>query len=127
MSAETECAHCGWTDGRGVDCPTRDLTLEAFAALARRVDATVDATTGAHPERRLGGPTEDHYTRLGIQPIEVTEAWSKSWPRQVIYHLGESIAAIARCGTKGQTVRDIRKASWLLSRAADVLEGKVAR
>lgn len=70
----------------------------------------------------LGGPGDDHYAKLGVQPIEVTEAWSPTWPAGVSYHLGESIACIARAGTKGQAVRDLRKASWLLSRAANILE-----
>ena len=75
--------------------------------------------------RHLGGPTDTHYAVLTVQPIEVTEAWLPTWPQRVGYHLGEAIASIARCGTKGQAVRDLRKASWLLSRAADILEGKV--
>jgi hypothetical protein len=71
----------------------------------------------------LGGPDDAHYSRLAIQPIEVTEAWAVTWDSRIAYHLGESVAAIARCGTKGQAVRDLEKASWLLQRAAAVLRG----
>jgi hypothetical protein len=72
----------------------------------------------------LGGPDDDHYAKLGVQPIEAIEDWSKTWPSGVTYHLGEAVAAIARCGTKGQAVRDIQKASWLLARAAEVLSNE---
>lgn len=70
----------------------------------------------------LGGPDDDHYAKLGIQPIEVTESWSKTWPSEIAYHLGESVACIARVGTKGQAARDLRKAAWLLTRAAESIE-----
>lgn len=79
-------------------------------------------TPGVVPQH-LGGPTDDHYACLAVQPIEATEAWSQTWPGGIAYHLGEAVAAIARCGTKGQTLRDIKKAAWLLSRAVAVLEG----
>ena len=87
-----------------------------------------DRGEGAAPlgqgPRPLGGPDDKHYATLGpVQPLEVTESWSPHWPNQVIYHLGESVLAIARCGLKGNPVRDLRKAAWLLSRAADILEG----
>ena len=61
-----------------------------------------------------------------MQPLEVTEAWCRTWPSGVEYHLGEALAAIARCGLKGQPLRDLRKAAWLLERAAKVLEGQSA-
>lgn len=72
--------------------------------------------------RHLGGPDDDHYAVLGVQPIEVTEAWAKTWPPGVAYHLGEAVACIARCGTKGQAVRDLTKAAWMLKRAVEVIE-----
>jgi len=72
----------------------------------------------------LGGPDDDHYAALPIQPIQLTEQMSEHWPRAVIYHLGEALAAVMRVGSKGQDVRDLRKASWLLERAADKLEGR---
>ena len=71
----------------------------------------------------LGGPDDDHYSHLPVQPIQITEEMSEVWPRPVVYHLGEALAAILRVGSKGQDVRDLRKASWLLDRAADKLEG----
>lgn len=81
---------------------------------------------GGTTPQHLGGPDDLHYAVLDVQPIEVIEAWSPTWPGGVSYHVGEALAAIARCGTKGQAERDLRKASWLLSRAADVLSGKTA-
>jgi len=80
-----------------------------------------------HAERHLGGPDDDHYATLSVQPIEVIEAWSKTWPQEVVYHLGEMIAALSRVGTKGQPVRDLKKVSWLAARAASVLEEKEKR
>ena len=75
-------------------------------------------------ERHLGGPDDDHYAALPIQPIRLTEQMSEIWPRAVVYHLGEALAAILRVGSKGQDVRDLRKAAWLLERAADRLDGE---
>lgn len=91
------------------------------AEVAPKYRGIPDAQTASG---HLGGPDDDHYSRLKVQPIEVTEAWAPHWPVGVAYHLGEAVAAIARCGTKGQAVRDLRKAAWLISRAADVLERK---
>ncbi len=74
--------------------------------------------------KHLGGPDDDHYAALGVQPLEATEAWSVNWPRAIAYHLGESVAMIARVGTskRSDPVRDLRKAAFLLGRAADIIE-----
>ena len=71
--------------------------------------------------KHLGGPDDDHYSVLEIQPLEVIEAWSKTWPSSISYHLGEAIQMIARAGTKGQLQRDLEKAAFLLGRAAEVM------
>lgn len=76
----------------------------------------------ASQARHLGGPTDDHYACLEVQPLEATEAWSKTWPSGIAYHLGETVAALARCGTKGQMLRDLQKARFLLDRAIRKLE-----
>lgn len=68
--------------------------------------------------KHLGGPDDDHYATLKVQPIEAIEAWSETWPSNISYHMGEAIAMIARAGTKGQMIRDIEKAIFLLQRAA---------
>ncbi len=71
------------------------------------------------------GPDDEHYAKLPIQPIEIGEKMVDFWPRQVIYHLTESLAAIMRVGSKGdikQWTRDCKKAAFLLERAAEVLE-----
>jgi hypothetical protein len=101
---------------------------DAILGGIRRECDLSDAEWQAQAARReihLGGPDDDHYAKLGrFQPIRVTELWSRFWPVGIHYHLGESIAAIARCGLKGNPVYHLRKAAWLLSRAADELEGK---
>lgn len=80
------------------------------------------------PCRSFGGPDDNHYAKLGaIQPIEVIECWSKTWPQDVVYQLSEAINMISRVGTKGQPVRDLKKAIWLLQRAltAESMKGEV--
>ena len=70
----------------------------------------------------LGGPDDDHYAVLDIQPIEVVEAWSKTWPAGIAYHLSEALYMMARLHTKRQPIRDLKKARWLLDRAIGKLE-----
>jgi hypothetical protein len=77
---------------------------------------------GQSPMKHLGGPDDDHYAVLAIQPLEAIEAWSKTWPPSIAYHLGEAVASIARCATKGQTLRDLKKAHFLVGRAVEQLE-----
>lgn len=81
---------------------------------------------GVNAPQHLGGPDDDHYAHLPVQPLVLTEQMSEVWPRAVVYHLGEAMAAVLRVGSKGQDVRDLRKAAWLLERAANKLEGELA-
>jgi len=76
-------------------------------------------------KNKLNAPDDAHYAKLPIQPIEISEQMVDFWPKHVIYHLTESMAAIMRVGSKGganQWSRDLRKAAWFLSRAADVVD-----
>ena len=86
--------------------------LPSIESYARMKDEQLDEVV-----RSLGGPDDKHYAALGaIQPIEVIECWSKTWPSDITYMLAETINMIARVGTKGQPNRDIRKAIFLLQR-----------
>ena len=74
---------------------------------------------------KLRGPDDNHYAKLPIQPIQIGEMMTEFWPRQIIYHLTEALAATMRIGSKGdkqQWIRDLKKGAWLLTRAAEVLE-----
>ena len=73
----------------------------------------------------MGAHIDDcsHYAVLGEhQPALVTEAWSRFWPSDVTYYLGEALHMIARIGTKGKALRDLRKARWCIEQAIRVLE-----
>jgi hypothetical protein len=76
--------------------------------------------------KALNAPDDAHYAKLGdFQPLRVTQWWARFWPREIVYNLGEAIAAVARCGLKGNIVRDLRKAAWMLNDAADLMEKKL--
>jgi len=78
-------------------------------------------------KEKLNAPDDSHYARLPIQPIEIGEQMVDFWPKEIIYHLTESLAAMMRIGSKGgadQWVRDLKKAAWFLQRAAGVIDNK---
>jgi uncharacterized protein YciU (UPF0263 family) len=51
-----------------------------------------------------------HYTRGGIETIDVIEAW------ELNFHLGNAVKYISRAGHKGDAIEDLRKARWYLDR-----------
>jgi hypothetical protein len=51
-----------------------------------------------------------HYTRGGIECIDVIEAWGLG------FCLGNALKYIARAGHKGDAITDLRKARWYLER-----------
>lgn len=70
----------------------------------------------ANEPRSLGGPSDDHYARLGdIQPLEVIEAWG------LPHHLACVIKYIARWEHKGG-LEDLRKAEFYLRRFTELQE-----
>ena len=71
-----------------------------------------------------GGPDDDHYARLSVQPIDVIDAWSTHWSCDCAYYLGEAVHMMARIGTKGQALRDLKKAQWLLEQAVRIEEAR---
>ncbi len=60
----------------------------------------------------MGRHDDAHYRKLNPQPTDVIGGWSETadWPKRHIHTLGEVIACLARAWTKGQTMRDLRKA-----------------
>lgn len=66
-------------------------------------------------EARLNGTHDPvthprHYTRGGIETIDVIEAW------QLGFHLGNAVKYISRAGHKGDALEDLKKARWYLDR-----------
>lgn len=51
-----------------------------------------------------------HYSRGGIEAIDVIEAWDLG------FHLGNALKYIARAGHKNSASQDIDKAIWYLQR-----------
>lgn len=60
-----------------------------------------------------------HYTRGGIETIDVIEAWGLN------FHLGNAVKYIARAGFKSPTreIEDLKKARWYLDREIARREG----
>jgi hypothetical protein len=57
-----------------------------------------------------------HYTRGGIETIDVIEAWGLG------FHLGNALKYIARAGHKGDALEDLQKARWYIDRAIARME-----
>lgn len=57
------------------------------------------------------GPHGEHYAEMGIQPLEVIEAWGLGW------NLGSVVKYLAR--PEGQTIADLEKAVFYLQRELD--------
>lgn len=57
-----------------------------------------------------------HYTKDGLQPIDVIEAWGLG------FHLGTAVKYIGRAGKKpGESrLKDLEKAHWYLSRVVEM-------
>lgn len=75
------------------------------------------------PTRQVGG---EHYAEMELEPIQVIEAWSKTWPPHLVYHFGNVVKYVGRCGRKnGVSMReDLLKAIHYLERAVELSEGK---
>lgn len=52
-----------------------------------------------------------HYLGKKLETIDIIEDF------QLDFHLGNAIKYILRCGKKGETLQDLRKAIWYLERA----------
>ena len=57
-----------------------------------------------------------HYTKGGIETIDFIEA------KELGYHLGNVVKYITRSDHKGNTLEDLEKAQWYLSRAINNLK-----
>ena len=57
-----------------------------------------------------------HYTYAKFEVIEVIEAFGLG------FHLGNVVKYILRAGKKSNTIEDLKKARWYLSRYIDTLE-----
>lgn len=69
-----------------------------------------DAISLAFPSdiQAAHGPHGEHYAAMGLQPIDVIEAWGLN------FNLGSVVKYLAR--PKGQTIEDLEKAVWYLQR-----------
>lgn len=62
----------------------------------------------------------EHYTRGGIECIDVIEALGLG------YHLGNAMKYLWRAGHKADALEDLKKARWYLDREIERREGKDA-
>jgi hypothetical protein len=96
---------------------------ELEAALAKACEQNVQALADAVSYNISGRalhvepptPTDpvnhpSHYTRGGIETINVIEAW------QLGFCLGNAIKYISRAGHKGDVLEDLKKARWYIER-----------
>jgi hypothetical protein len=65
----------------------------------------------------LGAPT--HYSKLNPQPIEAIERWGLG------FHLGNVVKYVARAPSKGDELKDLKKAKWYLDRWIVVREAQL--
>ena len=101
-------------------CPTgryyQELSLGDLEAIARKATTPVaEAVAGDS----VTAPA--HYTRGGIECIDVIEALGLG------FHLGNALKYLWRAGHKGDALEDLRKARWYLEREIARLERGVGR
>jgi len=102
---EALCASCGTRMYRVGGGPRWESGLE------RAVRAQEDAIN--HPA---------HYTRGGVEAIDVIEAWGLG------FHLGNAVKYISRAGVKTPDVAtDLKKARWYLDRAIKAAEAEASK
>lgn len=71
-------------------------------------------------ERREAVHHPAHYhAKTGVEVIDAIEAWGLG------FSLGNTVKYVARGGSKGELLEDLKKARWYLDRAiANVTKGK---
>lgn len=57
-----------------------------------------------------------------FEAIKVIEAWADKMPPEVVFHLGNTIKYLSRCGKKENAIQDLEKARWYLDRAIQKLK-----
>lgn len=80
----------------------------------------VAAVTEPHPETHDPVNHPAHYTRGGIETIDVIEAWGLD------FHIGNAVKYLSRAGHKdpAKAIEDLRKAEWYIRRAISVRGGR---
>ena len=69
-----------------------------------------------------------HYTHSRIEPIDFIESLFASHPlARYSFHLGATIKYVSRAGMKDDSLQDLRKAQWYLSRVIQKLEEEKAK
>ncbi len=107
--------------GTNCECGSKQVLyaqLEVEEQLPPKIEIRLDVESKTMDHR--GGPGDDHYAKLSVQPMDVVDAWSPHWSSDISYYLGEVVHMIARAGTKGQTEYDLKKAQWLLKQAVRI-------
>jgi hypothetical protein len=109
-------------DGRRFDlCPPCHGSM--FPVIKSRADAVAAFGEGSELVEVVAAKLADqvnhpaHYTRGGIEAIDVIEAWDLG------FCLGNTVKYIARAGHKGDALEDLRKARWYLDREIARREG----
>lgn len=93
----------------------------------KKIDAYV-STNGdvvtSYNEDEINRPS--HYAEdRRFEVIDVIEDFSRHWPSDIRYHLGNVTKYVARCNKKGNDpARDLKKARWYIDRAIGVLDGR---
>ena len=108
------------------ECGTQKVLFDDNIA-ARLGTAASGALQDALAMDHRGGHNDDHYAKLSVQPMDVVDSWSIYWRSTYAYYLGEAVHMIARVGTKGQSLRDLKKAKWLLEQAIRIQENRLPK
>jgi hypothetical protein len=72
-------------------------------------DSIGGGSNSATPHDPVNHPS--HYTRGGIETIDVIEAWNLD------FHRGNVVKYLSRAQHKGTELQDLQKAAWYLQRA----------
>jgi len=103
-----------------MDKPTtlQDIIMEG---LERNNEFDVRAINSYKAQRandsQYGG---DHYKKMGVEPWDVVDTWPLE--QRIGYYRGGALKYIMRCGSKDESLQEIRKAQHYIQKLLEVLE-----
>lgn len=97
---------------------SRDLgqkILQGLDNLSPSTDRTAKPDRSANA-RQEGG---SHYKKMGVEPWDVVDTWPLE--QQIGYYRGGALKYLMRCGSKDQSLQEIRKCQHYVDKLVEVL------
>lgn len=98
---------------------SRDLgqkILQGLDNLSPSTDRTAKLDRSTANARQEGG---SHYKKMGVEPWDVVDTWPLE--QQIGYYRGGALKYLMRCGSKDQSLQEIRKCQHYVDKLVEVL------